>query len=67
MFRKLSLLALALAMSVAAACASPAGLSRDDEGDGTFPDSADGLCAVVVGSQTRWVTCGGEGQDFRGR
>jgi hypothetical protein len=63
MFRKLSLLALAFAMSFAAACASPAGLSRDDEGTGA--DSV-ALCAVVVGSQTRYEPCD-EPQDFSGR
>jgi hypothetical protein len=67
MFRKLSLLALALAMTLAGACASPAGLSRDDEGN---PDDSTSLvCAVVGGTQTRNEdgTCPKEPQDFSRR
>jgi hypothetical protein len=66
MFRKLPLLVLALAMSFASACASPAGLSRDDE-EGA-PEDSTSLCGVVGGSQTRNEdgTCP-EPQDFARR
>ena len=44
MRRKLSLLALVLSVSLAGACANPAGPNRDGDAD---------RCGVVVGTQTR--------------
>ena len=46
MRRKLSLLALALTVTLAGACANPAAPSRDGEDDST-------RCGVTVGTQTR--------------
>ena len=46
MRRKLSLLALALTVTLAGACANPAAPSRDEEEDTE-------RCGVVVGTQTR--------------
>ncbi len=52
MRRRLSLLALALTVALAGACANPAGPARDD--DDSPPDSTDdSFCGVVAGTQTR--------------